>query len=390
MKKKQNTVRKDNRGQVLQKGESQRKDLVYQFRYTDIQGVRRSIYSSDLNELRLMEAEIERQSAEGVDYAMGNIGVVQLVERYLNMLHGKRKGTTDTYRFVLNVLQKDAFGKRKIRDVKKSEVKLWMISLAENRYKFSSIQMIKNVLRPAFEMACDDGFIQRNPVSFRLDFIQNDKTEGIALSAQQEVAFMDYIRGHRYYSAYCDEFTVLLGTGLRVSEFCGLTMRDLDFEARQIHVRRQLKVGKDGFYTEEPKTQAGSRTLPMSDAVYCSLKNILRKRKPQRIEYVVDGCAGFILLNQNNKPKTSRDIERVLRGICKNCSENIPRIVPHTFRHTFCTRLIMAGVDVKTVQYLMGHADITTTMNVYTHVDFAHVNCEFEKLIRYEKSTMGR
>lgn len=77
--------RKDHKGRILRTGESQRKDLIYQYRYTDVQGKRQTIYSSDLKELREKEKEIQKQLDEGIDYAAGKATVIALVERYISL-----------------------------------------------------------------------------------------------------------------------------------------------------------------------------------------------------------------------------------------------------------------------------------------------------------------
>ena len=104
--------RKDNKGRVLKTGESQRKDLIYQYRYTDIRGKRQTIYAPDLQTLRAKEKEISCFLNDGTDYAGGEITVLRLVERYVNLKRGVRYNTKVGYNFVLNLIKKDDFGYR--------------------------------------------------------------------------------------------------------------------------------------------------------------------------------------------------------------------------------------------------------------------------------------
>lgn len=370
---------------MLCKGESQRFDLSYQYRYTDKLGNRHYVYSKDLNELRRKVDLIQRQKMLGVDYAGGNITVEALVVRYLEMQTGKRVSTKETYEFVPTSLKHEGFGRNCIRDVKVSDCKLWCKHLAENVYKFGTIQLIKNVLRPAFQMAVDDDLLWKNPFDFRLNFIANKAEKGFAMTYEQEDALFEFMAGSVYYRKYVDEFRLLQGLGVRASELCGLTIKDLDFEKRRIRIERQLKVTKNGvFYIDPPKTAAGVRTLPMSDEVYECLKRILANRKKPKVEPCVDGHFGFILLNQNGKPKLGRDLARALRNMRKRYNAThevpLPHIVPHTFRHTYCTRLMMSRMDLKSVQYLMGHANAATTLNIYSHVDYDYVEAQFAKV----------
>ena len=121
--------RKDNKGRVLRTGESQRKDLIYQYRYTDALGNRKCIYASDLKTLREKEDELQKSLEDGLDYAGGEITVYELLQRYLSLKCGVRYNTRVGYGFVMNIVQKEPFGARKIRDIKVSDAQRWMIKL---------------------------------------------------------------------------------------------------------------------------------------------------------------------------------------------------------------------------------------------------------------------
>ena len=113
----------------------------------------------------------------------------------------------------------------------------------------------------------------------------------------------------------------------------------------------------------------------MTDNVYQSLKNILANRKTPKTEIIVDGYSGFILLDKNNRPKVALHIENEMRWAMHKYKKlhpekPLPNITPHVFRHTFCTNMVEAGLDVKNLQYLMGHSDIGVTLNVYTHTTY--------------------
>lgn len=222
--------RRDKQGRVLRTGESQRKDGLYEYRYTDANKKRRSIYSADLMELRKKEDEIQVMRYEGIDYAGGEITVLQLVERYTSIKRGVRYNTQTGYRFVLGVLKKQVFGQQKIRDIKMSDAKLWVISLFDQGYSYSTIASIRGVVKPAFQMAYTEDIIRRNPFEFRLDIIPNNTQKRVALSEKQQRDYLNFIAQDEHYSKYLDEIIILLGTGMRISEFCGLTMQDLDFE----------------------------------------------------------------------------------------------------------------------------------------------------------------
>ena len=145
--------RRDNKGRILRTGESQRKNGMYEFRYTDANKKRRSIYDMDLMKLRQKEDEIKLMRHEGIDYAGGEITVIQLLERYISLKRGVRYNTTTGYKFVMSVVKKEPFGQRIIRDIKMSDAKLWFIKLYDDGYSYSTIASIRGVVKPAFQMA---------------------------------------------------------------------------------------------------------------------------------------------------------------------------------------------------------------------------------------------
>lgn len=369
--------RRDNKGRILRTGESQRKDLIYQYRYTDIRGKRRTIYSSNLSELRKKEAEILKQLSEGIDYAAGQITVIALVERYIRLKQGTRYNTKVGYKFVLNIIKKEDFGYRQIRDIKVSDAQAWMIKLHDDGRGYSTLTSVRGVIKPAFQMAYNEDAIRKNPFDFKLvDVVPNDSQKRIALTDEQQEIWMNFIREDKTYSKYYDEFVVLLGTGMRVSEFCGLTKDDLQFSERRIRVDHQLVRERGGkYYVEKTKTECGCRFMPMTDEVYRSLLNILERRKKVAKEFIVDGYSGFLLLDKNDHPKVALHIENEMRWAMKKYSKlhpdkPLPHITPHVFRHTFCTNMANKGMDVKHLQYIMGHSDVGVTLNVYTHANY--------------------
>lgn len=373
--------RRDNKGRILRTGESQRKNGMYEFRYTDANKKRRSIYDMDLMKLRKKEDEIKLMRHEGIDYAGGEIIVIQLLERYISLKRGVRYNTTTGYRFVMGVVQKEPFGQRIIRDIKMSDAKLWFIKLFDDGYSYSTIASIRGVVKPAFQMAYTEDIIRRNPFEFRLDIIPNNTQKRVALTPKQQEQFLEYIRNDAHFCRYLDEIEILLGTGMRISEFCGLTISDLDFDRRRIRVDHQLVRTRDGKrYIEKTKTECGCRYIQ-------SFYNILSSRKKQKKEAMIDGYAGFILLDKNGNPKVAMHIQKVVQRLCEKYNEEniipLPRITPHVFRHTFCTNMANSGMDLKSLQYLMGHSDASVTLNVYTHNSYEKAEESMAQIVSF-------
>lgn len=368
--------RKDKKGRILKDGESYRSDGRYMYRYTDIRGNRKCIYAQTLNELREKEQLIQRDLQDGIDYAAGSITVLALVERYIPQRQGVRYNTKVGYNFVLNLLKKEDFAYRQIKDIKPSDAKQWFIKLHDDGYKYSSITTVRGVLRPAFEMAVEDDIVRRNPFSFRVvDVVPNDSVTRKALSQEEKDKYLAYVLGDKCRRRYYDEIIILLGTGLRISELYGLTKSDIDFKERRIRVERQLTRTRNcEYYVEKPKTDSGERFVPMDDTVYQAFQNVFKNRKTPKVEMLIDGCSGFLFLDKDGKPKVAGHLEHAMKRIVDNYNKShddkLPSVTPHVLRHTFCTEMANAGMEIKSLQYLMGHADAYTTLNTYTHSSY--------------------
>ena len=385
--------RKDHKGRILKAGESQRKDGIYQYRYTNCRGKRQCVYSPTLQELRQKEKEIQKQIDDGIDYEAGQITVIELLEKYISLKKGVRYNTQVGYRFVLNLVKKEDFGYRKISTVKVSDAKQWFAKLQKDGRGFSTISSVRGVIKPAFQMAYDEDAVRKNPFVFKLtDVVVNDTVPRVALTEEHLGIWMNFIEKDNTYCKYYDEFVVLLETGMRVSEFCGLTRKDLDFKNRRIRVDHQLIRERGGkYYVEETKTSSGRRFLPMNETVYASLKKMLERRPKVKAEPMVDGYSGFIMLDKNGNPKVALHIENETCWAMKKYKKlhpdsPLPHITPHVFQHTFCTNYANDGMDIKNLQYLMGHSDAGVTLNVYTHASYAHAAEQMAEISQFRHS----
>ncbi len=155
--------RKDKKGRILKDGESQRSNGSYQFRYTDFNGKRKYIYAPTLKELREKESDIQTAIDDGLDYCAGKLTLLELVKKYLTQKQGMRYNTLVGYNFVLNILEKEPFSYRQIKTIRPSDAKEWFIKLKNDGRRYSTIQSIRGVLRPAFDMAVEEDILKKNP-----------------------------------------------------------------------------------------------------------------------------------------------------------------------------------------------------------------------------------
>ena len=377
--------RKDKKGRIFRSGEGQRPNKTYFYRYHRNGDKKWSyVYAPTLEELRQKEEVIQRDLLDGIDYAGGEITVAELVDRYINLRRGLKENSMRAYGSAINRIHTDPFGSRMIRSVRLSDGKGWFVSLHDKGLKQNTIGILQSVLRPAFEMAVDDDMIRKNPFKFKLsDVVPRDAYVRTALSREQQEQYLQFFMEYGG-GSYYDDLVILLGTGLRVSELYGLTKSDLDFDRRCIHVRRQLsRTANQPYFISSPKTKSGIRTIPMTDTVYMALKRVLKNRASPKVEMLVDGCTGFIFLDKAGKPKVAMHLENFMRGLQRKhpwaLDGDFPKVTPHVLRHTFCTNMQQAGIDIKSLQYLMGHSNASVTLDVYTHTDYNVVKRAFDQ-----------
>ena len=310
---------------------------------------------------------------------------------------GVRESTRQRYKTVLRILAKEPFGKLRNDKVKISDAKVWLIKLQqEDGRGYSSIHTIRGVLRPAFQMAVEDDLLAKNPFSFELHtVVVNNSTTRDAITRKQEKAFLEFVKNDKHFSKYYEGFFILFNTGLRISEFCGLTMSDIDFNKKCIHVTGQLVRYSNMITTfEPPKTSAGVRDVPMSPEVMEAFLTIMDNRKYLKVEPIIDGKAGFLYLDKNNQPMVAMHWQHYFNHVVKKYNGiyklQLPNITPYVCRHTFCSKMAKSGMNPKTLQYIMGHSDISVTMNTYTHFTGEDAQEEFQKLFGGEESVQRR
>lgn len=264
----------------------------------------------------------------------------------------------------------------------------------------NSIDNIHTIVNPLFDRAVLDNLITKNPCTKAMQEIRNHpkwvskgKKKKVnvkgALSRNQQMALLDFINDNEEYSRWVNVVTVLIGTGMRISECTGLTWSDISFETNTININHSLlyKKWEDGTcgyrVMLEPKTESGGRNIPMFPEVRDAL---IREREYQKetgtAETVIDGFSNWVFTNRYKTVLSAASVNKALLRIVRDYNrkemlkaeseDRNPRLMPHitnhSLRHTFCTRLVEMGMNIKVIQDIMGHADFDTTMDIYTDV----------------------
>lgn len=260
--------------------------------------------------------------------------------------------------------------------------------IMDQKLKIGTVQIINNILHPTFTLAVRDGYIRTNPTGGILSEVKKahgyQQEKRHALTIEEQEAFIGFIAGSNIYRHWLPLFTFFLGTGCRVGEVIGIRWQDCDFERRTISINHntiyKLHEDKSEMYITTPKTAAGCRTIPMLDEVRKALLQEKRRQMSEGFSTAeIDGYSGFVFTNRNgyiHNPSTiDSTIERIRRACNKEEAEKAARehrepleirhFSVHNLRHTFCTRFCENETNIKVIQEIMGHSDISTTMNIY-------------------------
>lgn len=393
--------RTDSRGRVLKVGESQNKQGRYIYKWTDAAGTRNTVYANTLVELREKEQRIQRDIQDGISSTSANMTLNQLFNLYMSTKSNIRETTRVLYLTYWSAnIKPSILSDMKISQIKQLHVKKWIIELKDKGAKTSSIKAYKTLLTSVFQFAVDNDYIRRNPCR-NCDQDKAEPSTKTALTKRQQEKLLDFLENDDLYKVYYPLILFILNTGLRAGEVCGLTKDDIDMKKGVVHVRKQLGYRNIGdgyqYYWQPLKTAAGHRDIPLTPAAKKAL--IMEKELDFALgrrakEQEVAGRSGIVFINNRGMALNSYSIDGTIKRIISVYNQReskeaetenrepelLPHISVHILRHTFCTRSVESGINIKTVQYLMGHSEIATTLNIYTHVNAEQVKSEMKKL----------
>ena len=402
--------RKDSKGRVLKFGESQRSDGTYMYRYSDSTGKRLYLYSPTLEELRLKEEEVQRDRLDGVKTESRTMTLNDMFERWSEVKRGLKDNTFQNYTYMYKMFVEGDLGKMRLSQIRHSDVRRFYNSLYESKnLKVSTIDNIQTILHQIFEMAVQDQYLRFNPSDnalkeLKLIYKNKPDTHG-ALTMDEQRLFFDYLKNHRRYQHWYPIFFVMANTGMRVGEITGLRWCDVSFEKNFISIDHTLVYynhPKSGCYynIHTPKTESGVRTIPMVESVRNAFEKERYYHETLNISCraEIDGYTDFIFINRFGNVQNQATLNKAIKRIVRDCNTEmidksngepeilLPRFSCHSLRHTFATRLCEAKVNMKVIQDILGHADISTTMNIYTDAKMDLKQSEFKILAEFLKS----
>ena len=399
--------RKDNKRRVLKEGEYQRSSGTYEFKWRDKRGNRHSISAVTLEELREKELDVLRDVLDGVKVDKNNLTVNDMYNSWIQLKRGLKENTFSNYKYMYKMFVEPDFGKNRITDLKRSDVRGFYNFLAEEKHvQINTIDSIHTVLHQVLEIAVEDDYLRYNPSDNALKELKKavnfEVEKRRALTVSEQEIFEAFLRKKGQYHRWYPVFTVMLWTGMRVGEITGLRWCDIDLEEGSINVNHTLvyfdKRAEERctFAINTTKTKAGERSIPMLPKVK---EAFLMEQEYQRecgvkSESVVDGYQDFIFVNRFGNVQHQGTLNKALRRIIRDCNFEIldksnqedaiilPKFSNHSLRHTFTTRMCEAGVNIKAMQEILGHADAETTMDIYAE---ATKELKKSELINFEE-----
>lgn len=371
---------------ALKKGESRHANGKYQYRWTDDTGARHSIYAPTLDELRAKEALIEQDIREQIKPEARSITLNDMFDLWKQLKRGLKDNTFQNYVYMYTQYAAPRFGQKRISTLAKSDLKHFYNTLVDERgLSIATVDAVHTVIHQVLDIAVDDACIRRNPSDNVLKELKKElairRGKRRALTLPEQELFLSYLKRSKQYRHWYPVFALLIGTGLRVGEAVGLRWCDIDFEQGIIDVNHTLvyyRHAVNGCYcnVHTPKTVNGIRQVPMLSFVRDALLEELQRHCDEGIQCAatIDGYTDFIFLNRNSQPQHQGTLNKALQRITRDCNEEqiaqgkrllLPHFSCHSLRHTFTTRMCEAGINIKVIQDTLGHADVSTTLNIY-------------------------
>ena len=392
--------RRDKKGRLLKEGEYQRSDGRYEFKYEDISQERKSVYSWRLTEtdplpagkkpdksLREKEKEIQKQLEEGVITGTVKTTLNEQFDIYMKIRHFA-DSTEQNYRYMWNRFVRDSLGKHMVKNIKRSDILVFYSKNKKKGIADGTIQIFYKMIHPALQLAVEDHIIKENPSDGCCGEYTGQSHEKNALTKEEERIFWDCLQKFHSRQRYDLLFRVMLGTACKIGEITGLTWDNIDMTARTVTVDHVLlyrkKDGITQFYAKETKTKKGVRIIPMTEDVYKAFCELQEERMQRPSTVIIDGYKDFVFTSMKGKPLYPANINKALYNLVekynKDTGKTLPKISNHIFRHTGCTRMAEAEIDINTLQYVMGHENPKMILKVYDHVNLERVQKQMKKL----------
>ncbi len=374
---------KDLKGREIGEGISQRSDGYFLARFTNSSGKRVVKYFDNVADARkwILAARYEDMNEDHVamQYSMT---VDEWFEYWIkNFKKDLSPNTIRNYRERYNNDCRQQIGKMLLADVKGVHCQK-ILNDIQSVYARGTVYQTYICLGTMFKCALKNELIEKHPLdSVELKFKRLKRKQIRALTIEEQESFLEYAKKTRM----SKQFRLLLNTGLRTGELIGLTWDNFDRKNRMLTVDKSLEYRHEwkAWRAGPPKTLSGFRKIPLTEEAYDILMELYKGRKDRKedeslsqVLKFVDSRSGIerevclrdlIFINwRTGKPMKNSTYDNDIYKICDKAG--IKPFCMHVLRHTFATRCIERGVSPKSLQKILGHAQLSTTMDTYVHV----------------------
>lgn len=387
---------KDLKGKELGKGISQRPNGKYMARYYDRFGKRKTLYNQKLSELKRELARAIHENNIQANVLSDKIKLDEWFDKWISIYKENeiRESSKTTYTNIYKNHISPTLGQISLSNITHLHIKNLINYLKiEKGHGYEMLNKARIILYDMFNKAILNEYLIKNP-AFGIKIVKDEKKDVQVLSKEDQYTFMNCAAGTFYYNM----FEVHILSGLRPGELYALRECDLDFENETISVNRTLSyqkfLGDTGktFHFGPPKTEQSKRIVPMSDKCKFALqrqilqKRIIMKKTPKQIP---EEFQDLLFTTKYGTPINTMIYKGAINKIIDEINltrlpvEEIEKISPHCFRHTFATRCFEAGIDFKVIQKYLGHASMKMTTDLYVHVTDTMAGTELPKLDEY-------
>lgn len=380
---------KDLSGKELGKGIRQNKNGKYEARYIDRFGNRKSLYGTSKVEIRnKLQVALKENAEKGS--VRKRLTVRQWYREWMKTYKEPviRPNTKRHYEHIFESHILPSLGDMYVDEVRQMHVKNLINVLDARGYQWETQNKVRILLLDMFNIAMENDYALKNAAK-GVRLAKNRPNDRIVLSVEEQKDFFECAAGTFYYNL----FVTAVNTGLRPGELCALEESDIHFDDHIIAVSKTLlyqKLGDDEtkmFHVGPPKTESSVRTVPMNEACEQALRKQLHLKRILEERYEkADEFKDILFVTKFNTPICATvyndAIKRIVAEINlqRDETERFPVFSAHTFRHTFATRCIEAGILPKTVQKYLGHANLQMTMDLYVHITDEFKREELKKL----------
>lgn len=372
-------AKNDNTRRVKGEGTIRKKGNGYEGRITvEVNGVRKQVSVYDKSQRVVVEKMQELRKKRDDNYYIENKNIT--LEEWLKewmKVYKKPYISPRTYQGYVEKSKTilEHLGNMQLQKIELYHLQKFISDLQNEGKSPKSLRHYYSILKMCFDDAIMCRHISLNPTR-NLKLPSMRRKELNIMTKEEQLVFEGFMKKYRMGTAYI----VLVNTGLRAGELSGLTWKDVDFENKALYVRRGMqkittydddfnKVKRERKVTDV-KTENSYRVVPMLDKVVRILQEYKKKIQVEQEEIAELGEGfkedDFIFKTKYNHPITSEYLRKTCQGICK--SNNFRKVGIHELRHTFATRSIEAGIDLRVLQEILGHASYSTTADIYVHI----------------------